>query len=161
MTNNQILRRIRYTFNLSDSKIISIFKLVDYPATRSEISDWLKKEDNPAYQRCDDTQLAIFLNGFIIDKRGKKDGPRHKPEKRLNNNIVLLKLKIALNLKSEDILELMDLADFRMSEHELSAFFRKPGHKHYRDCKDQVLRNFLQGMQLKYRSNPKSSVWPE
>ncbi len=161
MINNNILRRVRYTFNLSDSKIISIFKLVDYLATRSEISDWLKKDDDPAFQKCNDTQLAIFLNGFIIDKRGKKDGPQHKPEKHLNNNIILLKLKIALNLKSEDILELMNLADFHMSEHELSAFFRKPGHKHYRDCKDQILRKFLLGMQLKYRPNQKSSVWPE
>ncbi len=161
MINNNILRRVRYIFNLSDSKIISIFKLGDYPAARSEISDWLKKDDDPAFQKCNDTQLAVFLNGFIIDKRGKRDGPQQKPEKRLNNNIILLKLKIALNLKSEDILEFMDLAGFHMSEHELSAFFRKPGHKHYRDCKDQILRKFLLGLQLKYRPSQKPSVWPE
>lgn len=161
MTNNDILRRIRYTFNFSDSKIISIFNLADSPVTRSQISDWLKQDDDPAYEKCKDTQMALFLNGLISDKRGKKDGPQHQPEKRLNNNIILLKLKIALNLKSEEILELMNLADFRLSEHELSAFFRKPGHKHYRDCKDQVLRKFLQGMQLKYRPSLKSFVWPE
>jgi len=40
-----------------------------------------------------------------------------------------------------------------ISKHELSAFFRKPGHKHYRECKDQVFRNFLNGVQLKYRDN--------
>jgi uncharacterized protein YehS (DUF1456 family) len=64
-----------------------------------------------------------------------------------------MKLKIALNLKAEDVLEILELAEFRISKHELSAFFRKPGHKHYRECKDQILRNFLQGMQLKYRGN--------
>jgi len=64
-----------------------------------------------------------------------------------------MKLKIALNLKAEDVLEIMELAGFLMSKHELSAFFRKPGHKHYRECKDQILRNFLKGMQLKYRNN--------
>ncbi|MCP3890089.1 MAG: DUF1456 family protein [Desulfobulbaceae bacterium] len=151
MTNNDVLRRIRYTFNFSDSKIISIFNLADYPVTRSQISDWLKRDDDPAYKNLNDKQLAFFLNGLISEKRGKKDGPQRQPEKRLNNNIILLKLKIALNLKSEDILMFMELADFHMSEHELSALFRKPGHKHYRDCKDQFLRNFLQGMQLKYR----------
>ena len=63
-----------------------------------------------------------------------------------------MKLKIALNLKSEDVLEILQLAEFQLSKHELSAFFRKPGHKHYRDCKDQVLRNFLKGLQMKYRN---------
>ncbi len=64
-----------------------------------------------------------------------------------------MKLKIALNLKADDVLEIMNLADLRISKHELSAFFRRPDHKHYRDCKDQILRNFLHGMQLKYRPN--------
>ena len=62
-----------------------------------------------------------------------------------------MKFKIALNLKAEDVLEIMDLAAFGISKHELSAFFRRPGHKHYRACKDQILRNFLKGVQLKYR----------
>ncbi|MCK5739315.1 DUF1456 family protein, partial [bacterium] len=59
---------------------------------------------------------------------------------------------IALNLKAEDMLEILALAGFRMSKHELSAFFRKAGHKHFRVCKDQILRNFLKGAQLKYRA---------
>ena len=152
MTNNDILRSIRYTFDFNDSKMIDVFGLVDYQVTREQISDWLKKDDDPAYKNCSDTQMALFLNALIIDKRGKKEGPQPKPEKRLNNNIIFRKLKIALNLKAEDILEIMKLADLRMSKHELSAFFRKPDHKNYRDCKDQILRNFLKGMRLKYRA---------
>lgn len=153
MDNNDILRRIRYTFALDDSKMMAIFALAGYPATRAEISDWLKKDDDPAYQECSDNLLAIFLNGLIIEKRGKREGAQPVPEVRLTNNMVLTKLKIALNLKAEDVLELMALADFRLSKPELSAFFRKPGHKHYRDCNDQILRNFMKGMQLKYRPN--------
>ena len=151
MTNNDILRRIRYTFAFDDSKMIAIFGLADHQVTRAQISDWLKKEDDSAYQECSDTLLAIFLNGLINDKRGKKEGAQPEPEKRLTNNSIFMKLKIALNLKAEDVLAIMDLADFSMSKPELSAFFRKPGHKHYRDCKDQILRYFLKGMQLKYR----------
>ena len=153
MTNNDILRRVRYTFNFNDSKMIALFGLADQQVTRGQISDWLKKEDDPACQKCSDRQLAIFLNGLINDKRGKKEGPQPEPEKRLTNNIIFMKLKIALNLKAEDVLAIMDLADLRMSKHELSAFFRRPDHKHYRDCNDQILRNFLKGMQLKYRDN--------
>ena len=151
MNNNDILRRVRYVFDFDDSKMSTIFRLAEHKVTRAEINDWLKKDDDPAFKECSDTLLAIFLNGLINDKRGKKEGEQHLPEKHLTNNIIFNKLKIALNLKGEDVLQIMGLADFHISKHELSAFFRKPGHKHYRQCNDQILRNFLKGMQLKYR----------
>ena len=151
MTNNDVLRRIRYTLNLDDSKMIAIFALAGLDVTRAEVSDWLKKDDDPDYKNCSDLQLATFLNGLIIEKRGKKDGPQPEPEKTLNNNIIFRKLKIALNLQADEVIGMINKADFRISKHELSAFFRKPGHKHYRECKDQVLRYFLKGMQLTYR----------
>jgi uncharacterized protein YehS (DUF1456 family) len=152
MNNNDVLRRIRYTFNFDDSKMMAVFGLGGLEVNRAEISDWLKKDDDPDYQKCSDQQLATFLNGLIVDKRGKKDGPQPEPEKQLSNNIIFRKLKIALNLQADEVLSLVNQADFRISKHELSAFFRKPGHKHYRECKDQVLRNFLKGMQRKYRA---------
>lgn len=151
MTNNDILRRIRYIFDLNDSKMINLFSLAEHNVTRSEVSDWLKKEDDAAYQKCSDRELAMFLNGFINDRRGKKEGPQVEPEQRLNNNIVFRKLRIALNYKDDDMLNILSLSNLRISKHELSAFFRKPGHKHFRECKDQVLRHFLKGLQIKYR----------
>ncbi|TKB98929.1 YehS family protein [Pedobacter cryophilus] len=151
MTNNDILRRIRYTFDLSDAQMIETFGLADAEVTRAQISDWLKKDDDPEYKPLYDHDLAIFLSGFINLKRGKKEGDQPKPEKKLNNNIVFRKLKIALNLKDEDIVEILDLVNFRMSKHELSAFFRNPTQNQYRPCKDQILRNFIHGMQIKFR----------
>ena len=153
MNNNDIIRRIRYTFDFSDSKMIEIFGMAGQEVTRAEISDWLKKDDDPEFQEIYDLQLAIFLNGLIIDKRGKKDGEQPLPEKKLNNNIVFRKLKIALNLKDDDILELFKLAGLRLGKTELSAFFRKPEQSQYRPLKDQFLRNFLHGMQIKYHIN--------
>ena len=88
MTNNDVLRRIRYVFDFDDDSMIKIFGLADLTVTRAEISDWLKKEDDPAYERCTDRQMACFLNGLIIEKRGKKDGPQRAPEHRLTNNII-------------------------------------------------------------------------
>jgi uncharacterized protein YehS (DUF1456 family) len=151
MTNNDVLRRIRYSFDFDDSKMMALFALAGPEVTRAQISDWLKKEEDTDYQKCNDRELAIFLNGLIIDKRGKKDGPQPEPETRLSNNIIFRKLKIALNLQADDVLELVNQGDFHISKHELSAFFRKPGNRHYRECKDQVLRNFLKGVQQKYR----------
>ena len=97
-------------------------------------------------------KLSVFLNGLINDRRGKKDGEQPKPEKELNNNIIFRKLKIALNLKEEDILDIFSLVGMNISKHEISAFFRSPEQHQYRLCKDQILRNFIQGLQLKYRT---------
>lgn len=151
MNNNDIIRRLRYTFDFNDNKMIEIFGLAEETVTRAEISNWLKKDTDPEQVSLYDRPLAVFLNGFINLKRGKKEGPQAKPEKSLNNNLILRKLKIALNLKDTDILGILKLADFNLGKHELSAFFRKPTQKQYRLCKDQVLRNFLHGLQLKYR----------
>jgi len=162
MTNNDILRRVRYIFDFNDDKMIALFASADYKVTRAEISDWMKQEEDPAFKKLNDKQLAAFLNGLINDKRGKREGPQPVPEKDLTNNAIFMKLKIALNMQAEDILEIMDLSDFRMSKHELSAFFRKVGHKHYRECKDQILRVFLKGLQMKYRNEDaadETSIW--
>lgn len=153
MTNNDILRRIRYTFDFSDSKMISLFALAGETVTREQISDWLKKDSHEDYKGLKDYLLATLLNGLINDKRGVKEGEPAPIEKELNNNIILRKLRIALNYVDEDMLAVMELADFRISKPELTAFFRRPGHKHYRICKDQILRNFLQGLQIKYRNS--------
>ena len=155
MTNNDILRRIRYIFDLDDSEMISVFGAADQQVTRAEVSDLLKKIDDPAHQVCSDTLLATFLNGLINDRRGKKDGPQPEPENELTNNIVFRKMKIALNLNAEDTLEILALAGMHVSKHELSAFFRRPDHKHYRDCKDQMLRCFFSGLQIRYRDTPR------
>lgn len=164
MTNNDILRRIRYTLDLNDDTVIKIFAHVEHTVTREQMSNWLKKEEDADYRNCNDNQLAHFLNGLITERRGKKDGPLPKAEKKINNNLIFTKLKIAFNLKAEEVLDILALADLKISKHELSAFFRKPDHKHYRSCKDQILRNFLMGLQLKYRPpNIKTEDfnWPE
>jgi len=158
VTNNDILRRLRYTFDYDDSKMMALFALADLEVTREQVSNFLKKDDDANYQACNDTQLATFLNGLINDKRGKKDGPQPEPEKRLTNNIIFRKLRIALDLKDDDVLEILALAPFAMSKPELSALFRKAGHKHYRACKDQILRNFLKGLQHKYRADSQAET---
>lgn len=160
MTNNDILRRLRYIYDFNDAKMVSIFSLVDYEVTHKQVTCWLKKDDDPEFQNCADPQLAAFLNGLIVEKRGRREGEQPKLEKKLNNNIIFMKIKIALNLQAEDVLSILQLAGLRISKHELSALSRRPDHKHYRECKDQILRNFLQGLQMKYRDKekPKTAV---
>ena len=159
MTNNDVMRRMRYIFDINDSKMIDIFAQALVEVSREQISQWLKKDDDSDFIRCKDIDLAAFLNGFISFKRGKKEGPAVENEQRLNNNAVLRKIKIALNLQGDDIEDLLQLAGMPLSKHEITAFFRKKGHKNYRECKDQVLRNFLQGLLLKTRPTEPTFSW--
>ncbi|MBW7847841.1 MAG: DUF1456 family protein [Bacteroidales bacterium] len=154
MNNNDILRRVRYIFNFNDDRMMELFALGGRPASRAEISDWLKRDDDPAFQPINDHLLATFLNGLIVKKRGRKDETPMAVEERINNNIVFRKLRIALQLRDDDILAILKKAGFVLSRHELSAFFRNPQQNQYRPCKDQILRNFLHGLQIVHRPNP-------
>jgi len=130
--------------------MVALFASAEVVVTREQISQWLKKDTDSDFVALYDTQLAIFLNGLINQNRGKKPGPQVQPEKRLSNNIILTKLKIALNLQAEELISLLSEVGFRISKPELSAFSRKVDHQHYRECKDQVLRNLLQAIDNKY-----------
>ena len=148
MRNNDVLRRLRYFLNCNDARLQSIFLLGGADVPLSLIKSYLIQEDLPGFEACPDTEMSGFLNGLIIELRGKKEGAEPQLETYLNNNIILNKLKIAFQFKSGDLLAILELAGFNMSEHELSGFFRKPDHRNFRPCQDQVLRNFLQGLLL-------------
>lgn len=151
MQNNHVIRRIRYIFDLKDTRIVKLISMAGQSAELAEVTAWLKKDEDPGFMPCRDSQLAAMLNGLIIDRRGRKDGPLPPIEKTLNNNQVLKKLKIALNYQSDDMLQTFRLVEATISEHELSAFFRKPGHKHYRECMDQWLKRFLDGLAVRFQ----------
>ncbi len=149
MTNNSIFRRIRFIYNFSDHDLMDIFKLVGCVINRTQIIRWLNKEDHEDYLVMKDEELATFLNGFIVLKRGKKEGPQPQPEKQLTNNMIFRKMRIALNLIDEDIIQILASVEMRMSKHELSALFRNPNQRQYVECNNQVLRNFFQGLEVK------------
>lgn len=155
MLNSDVLRRVRYILDYNDDKMIQMFKHGGLEVNREKVSNWLKKEDDPDYKNPQDVEFAAFLNGLIIEMRGKRDGEIPQPEKDLTNNIVFRKLTIAFNIKSDEIIEILALADLRVGKPEITAFFRKVGHKNYRECKAQILRNFLQGLQIKLRPTEK------
>jgi len=150
MTTNDILRRLRYAFDMSEGEMAAIYAHTGTRIPRETVTCWLLQDQDPAFVPCRDKDMARFLNGLIIDRRGtREDGPA--PETRLTNNAILLKLKIALNLRADEVLELLALAGMSLGKSELTAFFRRPDHRHFRRCNDQVLRNFLTGLQRRLR----------
>lgn len=157
MVNNDILRRVRYALNIKDRTMLDIFKYGENSITHEELLNLLKREGEEDFLKCSNKVLEAFLDGLIILKRGKqepKDGKEYTPVKITKNNInniILKKLKIALSLKSDDMLQIFKLAGLELSSSELSAVFRKEDHKNYRECGDKYIRNFLKGLTIYYR----------
>jgi uncharacterized protein YehS (DUF1456 family) len=155
MTNNDILRQLRYALNIKDSTMIEIFKLADHEIEQSNLTGLLKKEDEEGFVNCSDDVLRYFLDGLILHKRGRKEikpGETRKSDSRLTNNTILKKLRIALEVKEDDMLGILKLANVDISKSELTALFRKEGHKNYKECGDQFLRKFLKGLSIRYRT---------
>lgn len=156
MMNNDVLRGIRYALDLSDAKVVAITKLAEHDVEQADVANFLKKEDEEGFAECGDEVLISFLDGLIIHRRGKME-PRpeqnKKPERRLSNNTILKKLRVAFALKEEDMHRVLELAGFSVSKPELSALFRLKGHKNYRACGDQLLRNFLKGLVIQHRGS--------
>jgi uncharacterized protein YehS (DUF1456 family) len=135
--------------------MIEIFKLADHEIEQSNLTGLLKKEDEEGFVNCGDAVLGYFLDGLILHKRGRKEikpGETRRSDSRLTNNSILKKLRIALELKEDDILAILRLADVDISKSELTALFRKEGHKNYKECGDQFLRKFLKGLSIRYRT---------
>ncbi|MGL5393205.1 MAG: DUF1456 family protein [Shewanella sp.] len=152
MINNDILRRLRFVFDFSNAKMIKIFAKAGREVPVEEMINLLHKEEEEGYKACNDTTLCQFLDGLIIEKRGLREGAEiPAPVSRLNNNLIFKKLRVALEMREEDIVATLALAEMQMSKSELSALFRNPEHKNFKECGDQILRNFIRGLSLKYR----------
>ena len=156
MINNDVIRSIRYTLDLSDGKVVEIIRLAaaDFPIETADVHALLKTEGQDGFVPCSDRVLAHFLDGLVFHFRGRDPSlpPRSVPN-RITNNLVLKKLRVAFQLKDVDMHQIFEAAGFPISKPELTALFRQAGHKHYRACGDQILRNFLKGLTLRVRGS--------
>jgi uncharacterized protein YehS (DUF1456 family) len=149
MTNNDTLRRLRYALNIDDAKVAEIITHTGRATPPEEVISWLKREDEEGYLELSHALLCRFLDGLIIEKRGPHpSGAIPEPLDFLPNNEILKKLRIALNLKEEDVLAVFKKAEFVVTKAELGSFFRKEGHRNYRKCPEQVLRKFIHGLSI-------------
>ena len=152
MLNNDVLRSLRYTLNISDAQMAEIMLLSGKQVALDDLVAMLKKEDEDGFTPCDDELMAHFLDGLVYFKRGKDESRPAQPfELPITNNMVLKKLRVAFELKDVDMHDVFAAAGFPISKPELSALFRQPGHKNFRLCGDQLLRNFLKGLTLRVR----------
>lgn len=152
MINNDVLRSVRFMLNISEFKLVEIVELGGGEVTQPKMNAYLKRDDEPGFEECPQNVMSRFLNGLIYHRRGKDESrPPLEPELP-TNNVVLKKLRVAFELKDEDIIAMLERDNFKVSKTELSAFFRKEGHHNYRPCGDQFLRRFLKGLTDRLRS---------
>lgn len=151
MTNNDVLRRLRYALNINNAAIIEIYKLAGVDMDEETLDRLLKRDDEDGYVECNAKVLEFFLDGLIISKRGRQEqrpGQAAKPKPQFTNNTILRKIRIAYELKDTDMLEILRLGEMKVSKSELSALFRNEAHRNYVECQGQMLRKFLSGLNL-------------
>ncbi len=149
MTNNDTLRRLRYALNKNDLAVAEITTKSGRKTTEAEVINWLKLEDEVGYKDLSDRSLCCFLDGLIIEKRGPHpSGKIPKALDDLSNNEILKKLRIALNLQSDGMLDVFKKAKFDVSNAELGSFFRRADHPKFAKCPEQVLRKFMKGLSV-------------
>ncbi len=148
MSNNDLLRSLRYALNVNDRGMVDIFALSGTEVDLDFVEGLLGREDDEGYIECGDMVATRFLDALIVHRRGppRPGTPPPDPRARLNNNVILRKLRIAFELKDDDIHEILHIGEFPLSKSEVSAFFRTPSHPNFRLCGDQVMRHFLRGL---------------
>ena len=151
MLNNDVLRSMRYTLNLSDNTLLDMLHGVEPTLDLPTLRSYLASSEDESFVRMDDTLMVGFLDNLIVSRRGPSPQSAPATELPLTNNIILKKLRVAFTLQEADLLEILDSVAFTVTKPELSALFRKADHKNYRVCGDQLLRQFLKGLTLRLR----------
>lgn len=147
MTHNDVFRAIRHILNVRDAKLIEIIRLAGVEVSLEDVVAYLKSEEEPGYKEMGDDIMAPFLDGLVFFKRGKDESrPLLPTDKRITNNVILKKVRVAFELKDADIVPLIEKSGLKITKSELSAFFRSADHRNFRPCGDQFLRNLLKGL---------------
>lgn len=151
MAKNALLRSISNALKLDEAALVNIFRNAGREVAPSTIAAFQKSEKEDGYIPCSDPILGFFLDGLIIHLRGRQEGQAasvEAPVALLTHNAVLKKLRIALDLKEEGLIEVLKRGGIAISKNDLTGYFRKPGHKHYKECSEQFLMGFIKGVAL-------------
>lgn len=157
MTNNEVMKSVRYTFEIKNREVVEMIKAGGVELSVLDVVGLFKNEEEEGFIECPAEIIHAFLDGLILERRGPSDGPAKKfSTATINNNTILRKLRIAFDMKDTDMIVTMKGVGFKISKGEINALFRAPTHKHYVACGDQFLRNFLKGLTRRYRPDEKA-----
>ena len=152
MKTNDILYKIQKALSLTQEEMIEAYKLADYKMAATHLESLLKRRQDKGFKLCSYEELGVFLDGFVILKRGpspkKPDNKKQNDNEivELTNNLILKKLRIALELKEAETEIIFSLGEATLSKQQLASLFRKEGHKNFKECSDELLIAFLDGL---------------
>jgi len=146
VSTNEILYRIKKALNLSQEEVLKAYELEKYEIDTSHLEALLKKRQDKDFKLCSYEELGIFLDGLVTLKRGPSPQNNQNDVLELSNNLILKKLRIALELKEAETEIIFGLADIELSKQQLASLFRKEGHKNFKKCSDELLMAFIEGL---------------
>jgi uncharacterized protein YehS (DUF1456 family) len=145
---SEVIIAIKEALNLNRPKILTIYSLVSYPMGKERLDKILKNSSNKNSAIATYEELGLFLDGLILFKR-KEEAPKQVQEEEeiiLSNNLILKKIRAALNLKEFELLIIFQLADFEISKSKIKDLFRSEEHPKYIECSNKTLKAFLEGL---------------
>ncbi len=147
ISTNEILYRIQKALNLSLEEMLEIYKLESYPMNKEHLDVLLKRRLDKGFMLCSYEELGVFLDGLVTFKRGPSPKKTDADEVvELTNNLILKKLRIALELKEAETEIIFGLGDVELTKQQLASLFRKETHKNFKPCSDELLMAFLEGL---------------
>ncbi len=145
LTTNEIIYKIQKALSLSHEEIIKAYGLEGYEMTKDHLESLLKRSQDNSFMIATYEELGIFLDGLVTLRRGSSPVLVDE-EVLLTNNLILKKLRIALDLKEYELRILFALADVELTKQQLASLFRKENHKNFKPCSDELLGSFLNGL---------------
>ena len=144
---NDILFKIKTALSLDDEMIIKAYSLVEHDMKKDRLTNILKKHQDKGYEEATYEELGLFLDGLVLLKRGVSSTPKDENEiVELTNNLILKKLRVALELKEAELVILFALAEVSITKRQIGSLFRKEGGKNFKSCSDELLLSFLEGL---------------
>jgi uncharacterized protein YehS (DUF1456 family) len=144
---NDILFKIKEALHLDSAMLIEAYKLADYEMTEERLENILKRRQDTGYEEATYEELGIFLDGLVLLKRGPSDKVASEDEVvDLTNNLILKKIRVAMELKEAELLILFALAEVSLTKRQIGSLFRKEGGKNFKVCSDELLMAFLDGL---------------
>ena len=146
ISTNEILFRIQKALNLSTEEMLEAYKLEAYDMEPSHLESLLQRRNDKGFMLCSYEELGVFLDGLVTLKRGPSPKKNADEVVELTNNLILKKLRIALELKEAETEIIFGLGDVELSKQQMASLFRKEGHKNFKMCSDELLMAFLDGL---------------
>ena len=144
---NDILFKIQKALSLKNKELIEAYALVNYEMTEKRLESILKRHQDKGYEEATYEELGLFLDGLVTLKRGENSASSDDDTVvELTNNLILKKLRVAMELKEAELIIVFALAEVNITKRQIGSLFRKEGSKNFKSCSDELLLAFIDGL---------------